>query len=220
MDNGRFGRLFDRFVQLYIAGATSYGVYLETQAGSSTKPAPSHSASLGFIKGGILDFVPHWINAPLVLIVTGVLLTIINYVLRRNNARVALTASLNFRSSDIAPYVSGIGYPRKLNVYLSNDGDDIHLGIAKWTNDRVGLQAGMPPRIVYLLKDHPVGQFHSESLDKFVPSGMWVKIWVGLNSDSTVPESDLIQWCKDRRLGIVEIPATISGAAFKIRIPV
>jgi hypothetical protein len=134
------------------------------------------------------------------------------------SSRIASIVGLNFRSSDIAPYISGLGYPRKLNVYLSNDGDDIHLGVAKWVNERVGPQAGMPPRVMYLLRNRPGGPWESESTEKTVPAGMWVKMWVGL--DSTVSESDLTQWCKDRRLGIVEIPVTISGAAVTLRIPV
>jgi hypothetical protein len=101
---------------------------------------------------------------------------------------------------------------------LSNDGDDIHLEAASWIKGELGMQANKPSKIGYLIKKYPGGQFESESTDKFVPSGMWVKMWIGL--DSSMPDSaDLTKLTADRRLGIVEIPARIFGTPVKIRIP-
>jgi hypothetical protein len=126
------------------------------------------------------------------------------------------TVGLTFRSRDVQyDRAPGRNYPSKLNVYFSNDGDDIHLGVAKWIKDQVGLQAGKPQGIVYLLKNH-LGRWQSESIDKFVPSGSWVKMWVGL--DSSVPDNELKQLTEEGRLGILEIPAEIAGAAIRIRI--
>jgi hypothetical protein len=210
MDKDRSLRLFDRLIQVYLAIVGTYAVYLARQ---SIEPTASH---LGFIKGGIMRFVPS-ISAPSVLIVTTILLAIVNYVLRRKGARATPTVGLTLREKVMDPYVAGLYYPRKLTLYCSNDGDDIHLGEAKWIKDQVGLQADKPPRIMYLLKPNPSGQWQSEENNKFVSSGRWVKIWVGL--DSFVQESDLTQLAKDRRLGTVEIPAEISGTAIKIRIP-
>jgi hypothetical protein len=154
--------------------------------------------------------VPIWLIA-----IAVILLAVLGYVALRR--RRVPTVGLNFRNSAMDPYATGRTYPRKLNVYLSNDGDDIRLGEAKWIKDQIELQADKPPRIMYLLRNHPGGPWQSESTDKFVPSGMWVKMWVGL--DSSVPDGDLKKLTNERRLGTVEIPAEISGAAIKLRIP-
>jgi hypothetical protein len=111
-------------------------------------------------------------------------------------------------------------YPRKLNLHLSNDGDDIHLGAATWIKSQVGLQTGKPAKIVYLLKSKPgpSEQFDLEYADNvIVHSNRWLKIWIGL--DSSISDSKLVPLTKDRQLGVLEIPARISGIAMKIRIP-
>ena len=81
-----------------------------------------------------------------------------NAVAHSRLGRIAPTVGLNFRNSAMDPYATGRTYPRKLNVYLSNDGDDIRLGEAKWIKDQVELQADKPPRIMYLLRNHPGGR--------------------------------------------------------------
>ena len=61
-----------------------------------------------------------------------------------------------------------------------------------------------------------LGQWESESNVKFVPSGKWVRVWVGL--DSTVQDGELKRLAEEGRLGILEMPAEISGVPLKIRI--
>lgn len=127
------------------------------------------------------------------------------------------TVGLTLRSTWIDPFDSTTGrnYPRKLNIIFSNDGDEVHLGIAQWIKDQVAIQAGKPSRVGYYLKNH-LGQWVDESTTKIAPSGRWLKLWVGL--DSSVSDSELNRLWGDGKLGTLEIPAEISGSAIKIRI--
>jgi hypothetical protein len=126
------------------------------------------------------------------------------------------TIGLTLRSASIDPYdsVPGRNFPRKLTLHFSNDGDEIHLGIAKWIKDQVGIQIGKPPTVAYYLKNN-LGRWDYESSDKVVPSGRWVKMWVGL--DSSMPDSELKKLIDESRLGVLEIPAEVSGVPVKIR---
>jgi hypothetical protein len=56
------------------------------------------------------------------------------------------TVGLTFKGSEMDPYdpTPGRGYPRKLNVYFSNDGDDIHLGVAKWIKTKLEYSPASP----------------------------------------------------------------------------
>src|SRR5208282_533887 len=101
-------------------------------------------------------------------------------------------------------YTPGRHYPRKLRLYLSNEGSDIDLGKGKWITDGVGLQAGKPSTCEYQVKDH-LGKWTGESSFKTVYSGQWLRLYVGL--DSTVQEEKLKGMAKNHSLGILEIPA-------------
>jgi hypothetical protein len=107
----------------------------------------------------------------------------------------------------------GRNYPRKLRLYCSNDGDDIHLGVGTWLPDKIGLQSGKASACFYELKDH-LGKFANESADKFIASGKWFRLYVGI--DSTISDKALYQMKVDRSFGVLEIPAEISGLPVKI----
>ncbi len=92
----------------------------------------------GAILGGIATGV-HVVSPGTLLMVYGlpiwliaiavILLAVLGYIALRR--RRVPTVGLNFRNSAVDSYATGRTYPRKLNVYLSNDGDDIRLGEAK-----------------------------------------------------------------------------------------
>ena len=127
------------------------------------------------------------------------------------------TIGITLRETVIEPYDSAPGrhYPRKLRLYLSNDGEDIHLGAGKWIPDQVGAQAGKPPVCIYEIKNN-LGKFDGESSDKFIAAGKWFRLYVGI--DSSLSDEKLNQAKKDRRLGLLEIPAEMRGAGIKLRI--
>src|SRR5271163_91604 len=123
---------------------------------------------------------------------------------------IAPTVGLTLRDMKMDALDPSLGrhYPRKLNLYLSNDGEDLRLETAAWIKDQVGLQAGKPAKIVYLLKSKPGSseQFDLEFTENvIVHSSRWLKIWIGL--DSSISDIALAQLTKDRRLGILEISA-------------
>ena len=93
------------------------------------------------------------------------------------------TIGLTVRETVVEPYdtTPGRNYPRKMRVYLSNDGDEIHLGKGKWITDGVGVQKGRAQACMYELKDH-LGKFSGETDTKIVPSGKWFRLYVGLDS--------------------------------------
>ncbi len=134
-----------------------------------------------------------------------------------NRKNVVPTVGITLRETAVEAYdnTPGRHYPRKLRLYCSNDGDDIHLGIGKWIAGQVGLQAGKPPACSYEMKNH-LGKFSDESSDKFIPSGKWFRLYVGI--DSTVSDKDLTQMTIDRSFGILEIPAEVGGVPVKVRI--
>ena len=72
------------------------------------------------------------------------------------------TVALNFRSSQMAPNgnAAGRSYPERnfSSTYRTME-TNMHLRPAAWIKDQVGLQNGKPPRIVYVLKNDPSGQF-------------------------------------------------------------
>lgn len=129
--------------------------------------------------------------------------------------RAAPVVGITLRHRWMDVHIPGAGYSRKLNLLFSNDGDDIHIGIARWIKDQVGLEIGKPEKIIYAFKDH-LGHWGSESNDTVVAPGRWFKVWIGL--DSTFPEKELNKLRDQGGLGTLEIPAIVSGARIKIRI--
>jgi hypothetical protein len=121
------------------------------------------------------------------------------------------TIGLTLRSASIDPYAEGRGFPRKLTLYFSNDGDEIHLGVGKWIGGQIG--SSTQQRVAYYLKNH-LGKWDGEATDKIVPRGRWVKLWVGL--DSSMPDAALKKLANEISLGILEIPCEISKAPLKI----
>jgi hypothetical protein len=210
MDRDRFGRRFDRSVQVIIAALTGYGVYLQTQSGGSASPARSTGTSVSSLirDGGIMKFA----HSPLTLIIGGLILAIINYVLRRKSARIVPIVGLTFRGSWMEFDPTQIR-PRKLRLQFSNDSqEDIHLENARWIKDRIGTQAGKPiVNISFRIKSD---EWDWGLTERTVAPGQWFRIWVGL--DSSVPESELEKLTERDRLGILEIPAVISGTAIKV----
>jgi nucleoside 2-deoxyribosyltransferase len=115
----------------------------------------------------------------------------------------------------IEGYIPGLNYPRKLRLYLSNEGSDIDLGRGKWITEGVGLQAGKPSTCEYEVKNH-LGKWTGESSFKTVYSGQWFRLYVGL--DSTMQEEKLKAMAKNHSLGILEIPARTDETDVVIKI--
>jgi len=109
----------------------------------------------------------------------------------------------------------GLNYPRKLRLYFSNDGDDIHLGVGKWIAEGIGIQKDKPPACIYELKDH-LGKWSGEASDKLVPSGKGLRLYVGL--DSTIAEDKAQQMKTEHTLGILRIPATVAAVNVVLKI--
>lgn len=115
---------------------------------------------------------------------------------------------LTLHDAVVEPLKPGLGYPLKLRLYFSNDGDEIHLGVGKWNAEGMGIQKGKSSACQYELKDH-LGKWSGEAPDKLVPSGKWVRLYVGL--DSTVAEDKAQQMKADHTLGVLQIPAIVAG---------
>ena len=115
----------------------------------------------------------------------------------------------------IENYILGLNYPRKLRLYLSNEGSDIELGRGKWITDGVGLQAGKPSTCEYEVKNH-LGKWTGDSSFITVYSGQWFRLYIGL--DATVQEEKLKAMAKNHSLGIREIPARTGETDVVIKI--
>jgi hypothetical protein len=111
-------------------------------------------------------------------------------------------------------HTPGRHYPRKLGLYLSNEGDDIELGKGNWIAEGVGLQAGKPSTCEYQIKDH-LGQWSAESPIKMIPSGKWFRLYIGL--DSGTDEQKLKSLAKEHKLGVIQIPARADGSDLSLR---
>jgi hypothetical protein len=115
----------------------------------------------------------------------------------------------------IEPYVAGLNYPRKVRLYLSNDGSDIDLGKGNWIADGAQLQPDKPPTCEYEVKDH-LGKWSGEAPFKSIPSGKWFRLYVGL--DSKIQEEQLKAMAKDHSLGVLRIPARVDDTDVVIAI--
>jgi hypothetical protein len=124
---------------------------------------------------------------------------------------------VTLRDAIVEPYDHNpkLHYPRKLRLYLSNDGSDIELGKGSWLSEGVGLQKGEPSRCEYQIKNH-LGEWDQESSIKMVLAGKWFRLYVGL--DSTVEEQKLRALAKEHSLGVLQIPARVDGVDVFLRI--
>jgi hypothetical protein len=115
---------------------------------------------------------------------------------------------LTLHAIEVEAISPGLNYPRKLRMYLSNDGDDVELGIGKWIPEGIDIQGGKQPSCQYELKEH-LGRWAGESPTKVVASGRWVRLYVGI--DSTVAENKVQQMKASHELGVLQIPARVAG---------
>jgi hypothetical protein len=117
--------------------------------------------------------------------------------------------------ADVEPLIAGLNYPRKLRMYFANYGDDIHLGLGTWLPEGIGIQSGRKPACVYQLKDH-LGKWGGEFSDVVLASGKWVRLYVGL--DSSVADEKVQQLKANHSLGILQIPAIVSGVNVVLKV--
>jgi hypothetical protein len=136
---------------------------------------------------------------------------------RTTPSKTAPVIGIAVREVVVEPYdqTPGRHYPRKLRLYCSNDGDDIQLGIGVWVPDQIGLQVGQPPVCSYEIKDN-LGRWSGEAPSKYIASGKWFRLYVGL--DSRVSDRELDRMKTQSSFGTLEISAEVSGVAVKIRI--
>ena len=118
------------------------------------------------------------------------------------------TVGVTLHDAIIEDYAQGLNYPRKLRLYLSNEGNEISLGKGKWVADGVGIQAGKPATCEYQTKDH-LGKWDAESSFKTVHAGQWFRLYVGL--DSTTQEQQLKNMASNHSLGVLQIPVRVDG---------